>query len=201
VRRLDFHDLDDTHRHNGGSDGYGGSQTVLFRPVVTGRSDRSMRLLAFLPPSRFEAGTLHATEGDQVVFGPVRAWGGTADNVGSGGDSSPREAPTKLYGDHPTGLYRITGVEDIAGVGPETYGSGLIALEPLEGEALAAKQAGRTELGIVSGRPHADGRLRKSHDCLRIDEASMAALLPMVRAQFVAGKMVLYECRLIRAPL
>jgi len=156
-----------------------------------------MRLFSRLPADRFVAGEFWVEDHrGRCVFGPVRARG-EADNAGAGNQNNPEEEPTQLYGDHPGGLYRVT---DIAHPDPQRYGPAFLVLDPMEGEALEAKGYGRTGIGIHGGRLHADGRLRETHGCLRLDNEAVEEISALVRPELTAGRIVFYECLIAEVP-
>jgi len=157
-----------------------------------------MKLFARLPANRYEAGELWAEKANERrVFGPVRARG-EADNTGAATHDNPGENPTQLYGDHPAGLYRVVAVED---KGFAKYGPAFLLLDPQEGEALEGKLHGRSGIGIHGGRLHADGRLRETFGCLRIDNRAMEDLAALVSVELDAGREVLYQCLIAEVPL
>ena len=75
-------------------------------------------------------------------------------------------------GDTPLGEYAPTFVTTLAR--PITgIGRLWVGLDPVDGEALAAEQAGRRGLGIHGGRGET---LRPTHGCIRLKDSDMAAL-------------------------
>jgi len=156
-----------------------------------------MKLLSRLPPTRFVAGEFWVEDQQgRCIFGPLRARG-EADNTGAATHDNPEEDPTQLYGDHPSGFYRVTA---IAHPDPHRYGPAFLVLDPLEGEALEAKRTGRTGLGIHGGRLHADGRLRETFGCLRVDNATLDRVVELVTPELTAGRIVFYECVIAEGP-
>ena len=55
-----------------------------------------------------------------------------------------------------------------------------IVLNPTSGDALTAKNRGRTGLLIHSGAPGASGKLRATHGCIRLSDEDMASLLQAI---------------------
>ena len=154
-----------------------------------------MKLLARLPKDRYDAGTLVVLGGDadqDVVAGPFRCRG-EADNSGAKAHGNVLEDPTRSYGDHPAGTYRVASVVREPQP-PRTYGPVFIALAPVAGEAWQARENGRKGFGIHGGAPHADGRLRETFGCLRIDDAAAIALADLLEAERAAGREVFYVC-------
>lgn len=152
------------------------------------------KIYAALPLSRFEAGELWVEDADGVrIFGPVRCRG-EADNAGAMQHGNPQEDPKRAFGDHPYGLYRVG--QPIHDPKPEaSYGPVFIPLSPVAGEAWEARLAGRTGFGAHGGKLHADGRLRETYGCLRVDDATAEQLADLVEAEKAAGRDVFYECR------
>jgi len=156
-----------------------------------------MRLFSRLPPNRFVAGEFWVEDHQgRCIFGPRRARG-EADNAGAQRHDNLEEEPTQLYGDHPGGLYRVTA---IAHPDPQRYGSAFLVLDPLEGDALEAKGYGRTGIGIHGGRLHADGRLRETNGCLRLDNDVVEHVAALVAPEITAGRIVFYECLIAEVP-
>lgn len=131
---------------------------------------------------------------DRRIPGELSAYGGTgerlhgpcpvlgkADNAGAAAHGNPARDPLRPYGDLPTGTYEVLGwspvdPEDVKEV--NSYGpAGKLVLDPMAGDALLAKQAGRYGLLIHGGAPAADGTgLRPTYGCARVSNADMAHL-------------------------
>ncbi len=131
---------------------------------------------------------------DRAVPGELTAWSGAgerthgpvpclgkADNAGAAAHGNPARDPLRPYGDLPTGTYVVLGwspvdPEDVKEV--NSYGlAGKLVLDPVGGEALQAKQAGRYGLLIHGGAPAADGSgLRPTYGCARVSNATMTSL-------------------------
>ncbi len=135
---------------------------------------------------RTQTGTLRLVNAaNATVEGPFRALG-KADNATAAANGNPSRNPLRRYGDTPNGAYRVV---RLAPSGPGTsypansYGTaGLIVLDPQSGDALTAKQNGRTGLLIHGGAAGTGGRLRATHGCIRLSNADMAALVQAIRA-------------------
>lgn len=155
-----------------------------------------MKLISFLSKNRFEAGTIHIQNGAGDILGPWRARG-EADNSGAKSHNNEREDPTQSHGDHPSGLYRVEQVIEVEEAKQDTYGKYFIKLEPLNGEAKQAKDNGRSGIGIHAGKLHDDHRLRETYGCLRVDGNTLQFLVDRCREQFIASRVVLYECRIV----
>ena len=154
-----------------------------------------MKLWSELPEDRSQPGGIfYVVEGGKIALGPVPAFG-EADNSAAKKAGNETEDPTRPFGDHPWGLYRVMGVRDK----PEparSYGPAFLPLDPVHGEALAAEESGRTGLGIHGGDPAADGSLRVTHGCLRLRNADAAKLAALVQRKLkTPNATVFYECR------
>lgn len=123
---------------------------------------------------------------------------GEADNTGAAQHGNQQEDPTRLYGDHPSGTYRVTDIVT-AKLGDtnrlEHYGPETIHLDPISGEALKAKQNGRTFLAIHGGKLMPDGTLRATYGCLRVDDDTSAIFAALIEPCLARKEEVLYECR------
>ncbi len=152
-----------------------------------------MKVWSKLSPNRLAEGTLWVTnDEDALLLGPVRARG-EADNSGAAAHGNPIEDPTKAYGDHPGGLYRILLV--LRHPSPEhSYGPAFLKLDPVSGEALTAKQNGRSGFGIHGGDFHQDGRLRETYGCLRVENETAAQLADLLDLLLQQGEIIFYEC-------
>jgi hypothetical protein len=132
-------------------------------------------------------GMVWATDDAGVtIFGPRRARG-APDAPAGGGD------PGQPAGGHPSGVYRVR-IPVHHPVPADAYGPVFLPLEPLDGEALAARERGRSGFGIHGGRLHPDGGLRPTFGCLRVDDDAAVALARLVAAEHATGRDVLYEC-------
>ncbi len=156
-----------------------------------------MKLYSLLPPARFEAGEFWIEDaGGQRIFGPVRARG-EADNANAAKADNVVEDPARVGGDHPFGLYRVGPVVwiDMRTKQADTYGPCFIRLRPVSGQAWDARKNGRDGFGAHGGKLHADGRLRETLGCLRLDNDAVEHVGRMVEAELKAGREVFYECR------
>lgn len=134
---------------------------------------------------RWQTGTLRLVdEHGATLAGPFRALGKSDGGVATANYNPSRDS-RRRYGDTPTGGYRVAGIRASgAGTGlpASSYGpEAVIVLDPQSGDALTAKQNGRTGLLIHSGDPGAGGRLRATHGCIRLSNADMALLLKALR--------------------
>jgi hypothetical protein len=139
---------------------------------------------AMLPPSRWNPGVIWAHlegEPNSILFGPVRCRG-EADNTYARAHANADEDPTHIGGDHPAGIYIISGVVRFKDDSPHfnTYGPVFIGVDPFAGEALTAKLLGRRGIGIHGGKLGAGGELRATHGCLRLDNDHIELLAMQV---------------------
>lgn len=153
-----------------------------------------MRVEVTLPKDRSVPGKLRAfDDADQLVLGPVNCLG-RADSGDAKLHGNPERDSLHLFGDTPTGKYRIAQLmshqrseSDI-----HTYGTyPAVLLDPLSGDALKAKQNGRSGLMIHGGAPSASGKLRPTHGCIRIAEADERDLVAIVLRSALATSTVL----------
>jgi hypothetical protein len=159
-----------------------------------------VKLFSILPKDRFRPGHFFVLEGDSYVLGPE--WcRGEADDAGAVAHGKPAEDPPRSHGgDHPEGLYRVLEVLEVCGADRERFGPFFIRLEPLDGEALRAKEAGRSGFGIHGGKPGQKGtpnQLRATYGCLRVSNGVVAVLAGMLKGHLAADRLVRYECRVI----
>lgn len=153
-----------------------------------------MKLRSLLPRNRELPGDFWIDGSDGTcIFGPVRCRG-EADNSGAAAHGNVIEDPTKSYGDHPSGLYRIAKVVWDP-TPPRSYGPCFMLLDPKDGEALKAKQNGRSGIGIHGGDLAGDGTLRVTFGCLRLDNDDAAAVGHLVEEGLAIGP-IDYECLL-----
>jgi hypothetical protein len=117
-----------------------------------------------------------------VVLGPVDCLG-QADQGDAHAHNNPTRDTTRQYGNTPTGGYAIAQLVTHSGGETDlhTYGSyPSILLDPLSGDALKAKQNGRSGLMIHGGAPGLNGRLRPTHGCVRLSESDQRDLVSIV---------------------
>lgn len=151
-----------------------------------------MKLYAMLPPNREAEGVIWGVEDGRVVFGPERSRG-EADNTGAFKAGNVQEDPTRAFGDHPYGTYRITDVvRDPAPA--RSYGPAFLKLAPVSGQAWEARQNGRTGLGIHGGDPGPNDTLRPTFGCLRVTNEVAERLAGLVERQLAAIGECWYEC-------
>lgn len=140
------------------------------------------------------AGTIFA---EQPTVSPARAYA-DADGATAAAHGNPDEVSTEVFGDHPSGESRVTGVVwSTTDAERAMYGPVRIRLDGISGDALTAKRHGRTGLAIHGG-PLRDGKLRATHGCLRVDDDTAMALARAVETELRAGRSVVYSCEAIR---
>lgn len=165
------------------------------QPGGSGRQYRPMKLWSQLPKDRFRPGRFWLTDdAGTVVFGPVPCRG-EADNSGAVAHGNPIEDPTKAYGDHPAGSYRVLEVFwDPQPV--HSYGPAFLKLEPTGGEAFTARVNGRSGIGIHGGDPGPNGELRPTFGCLRLSNENIQVVAHVVDELRRSGAVIPYECTL-----
>lgn len=125
-----------------------------------------------LPRDRWRLGTLQVEDvAGHLVAGPFPCYG-KADNAEALAHGNPSRAPTRPYGDHPLGIYRITEFREHY----KDFGPWFILLEPTAGPALVAARNGRSGLAIHGGPLNAEGRLRPTFGCVRVHDATLLAI-------------------------
>ncbi len=144
-----------------------------------------------LPNDRRNTGTLEMVDTitGLTLFGPIPALGRAARNTAAA-HGNPNGLSTLPFGDTPTGGYRLPMVLR-SGANTnhpaDVYGSsGVIVLDPVSGDALTAKNNGRTGLLIHSGRQISTptplpSHLRPTNGCIRVLERDLAALVQAMR--------------------
>lgn len=137
-----------------------------------------MRLHSWLPLNRWQSGRIVVEHDDGVVVAGPWACRGKADSQAAAGHHNADRYPTLPYGDHPYGTYIVVAVEPNKQPA-HSYGPCFLLLDPQTGDALKAKQNGRTGLGIHAGDPNDDGSLRATEGCLRTTNTAILAIQTM----------------------
>ena len=135
-----------------------------------------LTLISRLPADRREPGTLEALGAAGIEAGPWRCYG-KADTQAAAEHGNLSRDPTRPFGDHPCGMYRLAAVHTF-GEPSRTYGPAWISLEPLSGDAGQARINGRYGL-LIHGGALRDGLLRPTHGCLRVDDSTVLELLDL----------------------
>jgi hypothetical protein len=137
-----------------------------------------------LPLNRWLAGTVQVEdEGGNVVLGPLPCRG-KADSQRAAAHGNPERYPTLPFGDHPSGTYAVAA--EVPDKAPRaSYGPFFLLLDPVAGDALRAKENGRTGLAIHGGdpdpKPGPYGPLRATEGCLRVSNGDVAQIAALVR--------------------
>ena len=117
-----------------------------------------------------------------------------ADQAEAAKHDNPTEDPLKPFGDHPFGTYNVIDVRWSSSERERRlYGPVRLALDPVEGDALKAKEGGRTGLAIHGG-PTRNGALRATFGCLRVDDETAEALAKAATDAIKSGRGVSYTC-------
>lgn len=151
----------------------------------------SMKIEVELPTDRKKTGTLKlvSTTSGLVLFGPVAVLGRAARNTAAA-NGNPNGDALLPFGDTPVGTYNVPAI--VANGGSTSrpvaqYGqSGSIRLDPVGGDALQAKNNGRTGLLIHAGR-HAYSSvidpkaLKPTNGCIRMRDWDLQLLIDAIR--------------------
>jgi hypothetical protein len=110
---------------------------------------------------------------------------GKAANDDARDHGNPHASPLLLYGNTPNGVYDVLGIVPTGAGTPyadtSKYGTaGVIKLDPVSGEALLAKQNGRTGILVHGGSPGGTHLLRRTNGCIRMMDAELADLLDQI---------------------
>lgn len=130
-------------------------------------------LTVFLPKNRWLPGIarLQAPDGARLLGDmPCR---GKADNARAAKAHNADRDPTRPWGDTPSGTYRPSSMTRFRS-SHRTLGPLAILIEGETGDALAAKQKGRTGLAVHGGR--GDDKLMATYGCVRMFDRDMLAL-------------------------
>lgn len=139
------------------------------------------RIKVELPPDRARCGRLTLLDArGRIAAGPFRACG-VADQLTAAAHGNPTRSPLGLYGDTPTGGYRVVHVfkvGDGTSYRAPSYGDyAAIRLEPVSDDAKVAATVGRTGLLIHGGASGKNGRLRPTNGCIRLSNADIRVLV------------------------
>ena len=122
-----------------------------------------------------------------------------ADSARAKAAGNPNEDSKEPFGDHPFGAYLVAAVRwSTTAKEKQAYGPVRLALDPVAGDALVAKQNGRNGLAIHGGPLAKDGSLRTTFGCLRVDDETVEALASAAAARLKDGKSVEYVCEEIK---
>jgi hypothetical protein len=127
--------------------------------------------------------SLFNQRGDRIC-GPYPVAGRSTSSLAAAHGNARRD-PTLLYGDTPTGSYRLSQILksgkgtslSTAEFGPH----GVAVIEATSGAAAAAEANGRFHLLIEAGQPAADGALRSTVGALRLANEHLRILIAALR--------------------
>lgn len=123
---------------------------------------------------RTKPGTLSVYRGIERIAGPFRCLA-KSDNTAAAQAGNPTRDPLKRMGDAPLGRSSLTLCAP--GTPERSYGPGKrYLLTGATGDALTAKKNGRQGIMIHGGALNANGSLRPTHGCIRVDDSTMAIL-------------------------
>lgn len=138
-----------------------------------------MRLHSLLPKDRWQPGRLWVENSAGAIIAGPWPCRGKADGQVALQHGNPSRDPTKPYGDHPTGTYKVSAL--VYNKPPvRSYGPCFILLDPILGDALTAEEAERAGLAIHGGDPTPEGTLRSSLGCLRVSNTTSTLLAGLV---------------------
>lgn len=108
---------------------------------------------------------------------------GKSDGQNAAANGNPKRDPTRPWGDTPAGLYATAPVTVFSPV-HATLGRIAILLEGVSGDALRAKENGRTGLAIHAGR--GNDRLMATYGCIRVFDRDMELIAGKILADDVS---------------
>lgn len=150
----------------------------------------SYHIIVNLPSNRDYKGSLKMYDGTgSLVFGPVDALGRGTNKKTNGNDHTDW---IKEDADTPTGVYAATVVG--AGTPTSTYGSyKRVSMDPTSGNALKAKQNGRSGIMIHGGNLTTNRNatwypLNPTYGCIRISNSDQKKLIDTIASAGGSGK-------------
>jgi hypothetical protein len=136
------------------------------------------KILITLPLDRTQVGTLRVLADDgSTQFGPVIALGKSDNETAAAHGNTARDS-TLSYGDTPLGNYDPA--TTLGGVTVPDMGPVIIPLNGISGDALTAKENGRSGLAIHAGRGDDGGPyegLFPTDGCVRLAQSDMNNLV------------------------
>lgn len=137
-------------------------------------------LLAQFEQDRTQVGVIGLIDGNGATVMSYSALGKAANDTAAA-NGNPGALPLYPYGDTPTGMYTV-GAVVCSGAGTKypshSYGDvGVIPIVPLSGDALTAKNNGRTGLLIHGGDPGNGQLLRRTCGCIRMMNSELADMI------------------------
>lgn len=165
--------------------------TVLAGVAFTASASSSLYSIKMIVPAdRTKLGTLELVgAGGVALAGPFWIYA-KADNQTATKQSNPTRDPARKFGDTPIGGYSIDSLAPSGASTPysdtDKFGPfGVLKLTPVSGQALIAKNNGRSGLLIHGGKLRvAAGReiLRPTNGCVRMRDVDVQALVAAIRA-------------------
>jgi len=159
-----------------------------------GQNGEGFKIIVQLPMNRDTPGEMWVVNKQGlIIYGPVPVLGASSYNIAKNNNNSSRDN-LKPFGNTPTGHY-IGTVKSSFSLRPngKTYAStltksgllsfgreGIILLDPIDGEALQAKNNGRSGLLIHSGSVSSHGKLRPTAGCLRMLPIHMSEISSII---------------------
>lgn len=129
------------------------------------------------PSNRRNMGTFEVVDSTgMVVLGPFNTYLLADQKTATKKNNAARD-PLLPYGDTPTGTYDIVEFVPYSAERDNLGPNGSLRLKPTGGEALQAKNNGRTGLLIHGGRLGNNNKLRPTNGCLRLSDADMKKLV------------------------
>lgn len=135
-----------------------------------------MKLIADLWKDRTRDGQCWLEDEQGANHGGPWPCRGKADQAYASRHGNVERDSTKIGGDTPTGLSRFVTAVSYPTYST-TYGWVFIALDGQDGDAKEAERNGRTGLGLHSGVPDDQGRLRATYGCLRSTDDCLASVM------------------------
>lgn len=139
-----------------------------------------MKIIIELPEDRTKPGSLRLVDDNGlIVSGPFEAYG-KADSGAATRHGNPTRIHIHPYGDTPLGVYQSVPVRTghNTSLNFNSFGiNGGLVLIPKSGDALFARNNGRTGLMIHGGVPGPNGKLRATNGCIRLSDADMKVLM------------------------
>jgi hypothetical protein len=143
------------------------------------------RLLIEFSPDRDRCGRLTLFDrSGRKICGGIAVAGRSTDSLAAA-QHNPRRDPRLMYGDTPTGRYRLG---RILKSGKGTYfptaefgPHGVIVLEAIDGDAALAEANGRFHVLLQGGRSAANGGIRSSAGALRLANDDLRLLMAALR--------------------
>ena len=140
------------------------------------------KIVIDLRQDRTEVGTIHIENNDgNLMIGPFAALC-KADTITASDEGNSSCDPKQLYGDTPLGEYQVIRIDASPSGQFEDYGSeGVLELEAISGDALEAKDNGRTSILIHAGNPDFEGNLQPTNGSVRMFNPDIKQLIDTIK--------------------